>query len=236
MKFDLSLKEIDEMLNFLGYGSAFNVDANNTSAYIRKGESLILFDCGERICNVIIKAGVLSGVRRVHLFITHTHSDHIGSLEAFIYYIHYFTDIQLSVYYPHMSRLDKLMRMQGLEFEYNTQPVPESVEGYRVEAVKQKHMFGAYGFFFYSEGDSFFFSGDTSVICSRAVRELSQGKLDRIYHEVSFSDSPIHTPIGDLEAAFPMEMRDKVFLMHFANEDCRRECEKRGFSVVSPIC
>lgn len=221
------------MLHFLGDGSAFNVDSNNTSAYIKKGDAMILFDCGERICNVIIKAGILGGVKRLHLFITHTHSDHIGSLEGFIYYIHYFTDIELSVYYPHTSRLDKMMRMQGLEFEYATLPVPEEVEGYRVEAVRQKHMFGAYGFFFYSEGDSFFFSGDTSVISKRAKKELDEGKIDVIYHEVSFSDSPIHTPIVHLEKAFPPEIRSKVYLMHFANDTCREMAAAKGFSVVS---
>jgi ribonuclease BN (tRNA processing enzyme) len=221
------------MLHFLGDGSAFNVDSNNTSAYIKKGDAMILFDCGERICNVIIKAGILDGVKRLHLFITHTHSDHIGSLEGFIYYIHYFTDIELYVYYPHTSRLDKMMRMQGLEFEYATLPVPEKVEGYRVDAVRQKHMFGAYGFFFYSGDDSFFFSGDTSTISKRAKRELCEGKIDVIYHEVSFSDSPIHTPISDLEKAFPMEIRDKVYLMHFANDSCRKAAAAKGFSVVS---
>jgi ribonuclease BN (tRNA processing enzyme) len=220
------------MLRFLGDGSAFNVDANNTAAYIKCGDAMIMFDCGERICNVIIKHGILDGVRRVHLFITHTHSDHVGSLEAFIYYIHYFTDIELSVYYPHTSRLDKMMRMQGLEFEYATLPVPGSVEGYRIEAVKQKHMFGAYGFFFYSEKDSFFFSGDTSVISKRAVKELEEGKIDRIYHEVSFTNSPIHTPISHLEAAFSPDIRKKVWLMHFANDTCREKSEALGFSVV----
>ncbi len=220
------------MLRFLGDGSAFNVDANNTAAYFKAGEAMVLFDCGERICNIIIKAGILDGVKRLHLFITHTHSDHIGSLEGFIYYVHYFTDIELSVYYPHTSRLDKLLRVQGLEFEYRTKPLPPEVEGYRVEAVKQKHMFGAYGFFFYKEGDSFFYSGDTSRVVSRAVKELASGKIDCVYHEVSFSDSPIHTPIADLEKAFAPALRSKVYLMHFASDTCREEAKKRGFSVV----
>ena len=221
------------MLHFLGDGSAFNLYDDNTAAYMTVGDALILIDCGEQICNRIIRRGLLDGVSRVHLFITHTHSDHIGSLEGFIYYITYLTDKTLSVYYPHPSRLDKMMYMQGLEKSYHTLPVPEEVEGYRVEAVKQKHMFGAYGYFFYSDAASFFYSGDTSVINARAVRELREGKIDRIYHEVSFSSSPIHTPIADLEATFAPEERARVYLMHFASDDNRRESSARGFSIVT---
>ncbi len=221
------------MLHFLGDGSAFNLDDDNTAAYMTVGDALILIDCGEQICNRIIKRGLLEGVTRVHLLITHTHSDHIGSLEGFIYYITYLTDKSLSVYYSHPSRLDKMMYMQGLERSYHTLPIPDTIEGFRVEAVKQKHMFGAYGYFFYSEEASFFYSGDTSVINSRAVSELREGKISRIYHEVSFSSSPIHTPIADLEAVFLPDERKKVYLMHFANDDNRKESVKRGFSIVS---
>lgn len=220
------------MLHFLGDGSAFNLDSDNTAAYMRVGDALILIDCGELICNRIIKRGLLDGVSRIHLLITHTHSDHIGSLEGFIYYITYLTDKTLTVYYPHPTRLDKMMYMQGLEKSYHTAPVPEVIEGFRVEAVKQKHMFGAYGYFFYSDDVSFFYSGDTSVVNARAVRELREGKISRIYHEVSFSSSPIHTPITELERIFAPEERKNVFLMHFANEDNRMESKKRGFSIV----
>ena len=174
----------------------------------------------------------MEGVKRVHLFITHTHSDHIGSLEGFIYYIKFFTDITLGVYYPRISRLNRVLYTQGLERDFSVQAVPQQVEGYRVEAVRQKHMLGAYGYFFYGE-ESFFFSGDTSQVNRRAIAELSAGKLARVYHEVSFSDSPIHTPIAQLEKAFPPVLRSKVSLMHFADENCRQESLKRGFSIVS---
>ena len=220
-------------LNFLGDGSAFNLDSDNTAAYMFVNDALILIDCGELICNRIIKRGLLDRVNRVHLLITHTHSDHIGSLEGFIYYITYLTDKSISVYYPHPSRLDKMMYMQGLEKSYHTLPVSEEIEGIRIEAVKQKHMFGAYGYFFYAEDDAFFYSGDTSVINQKAVQAFREGKINRIYHEVSFSSSFIHTPIADLEATFAPEERSRVYLMHFANEDNRRESVKRGFSIVT---
>ncbi len=219
------------MLNFLGDGSAFNVDADNTSAYFKKDDALILIDCGERICNIIIKAGILEGVNRVHLFMTHTHSDHVGSLEGFIYYILGRTKIQLKVYYSEPERMTELLALQGLE-NYKVYPFPGTVEGISVDALPQVHIRGTYGFFFYGEGLNFYYSADTHKVHPRCVSELREGKINRIYHEVTFTNSDIHTPIWELEKAFPEDIRKNVYLMHFEDENCRIESEKRGFSVV----
>ena len=37
-------------INFLGIGSAWNINEYNTSAYIKKDSQMILIDCGESIC------------------------------------------------------------------------------------------------------------------------------------------------------------------------------------------
>ncbi len=219
------------MLHFLGDGSAFHVDAENTSAYFKQGDALILIDCGERICNIILKAGILDGVKRVHLFVTHTHSDHVGSLEGFIYYILGKTKIELKVYYSEPQRLTELLALQGLD-DYEIYPFPGAIEGITVEAVPQEHIRGAYGFFFYGEGLNFFYSADTHTIHPRCVSELQEGKIGRIYHEVTFTTSKIHTPIWELEQTFPREIRKQVYLMHFEDENCRTESEQKGFSVV----
>lgn len=86
--------EISE-LKFLGTGSAFNTELGNTSAYtfIEDGESkstMILFDCGETVFSKL--RSVLEENRNIaHLIIciTHSHSDHMGSLPTLLYYLHY---------------------------------------------------------------------------------------------------------------------------------------------------
>ena len=66
-------------IDFLGIGSAWNVEQDNTSVYIKKGNKMILIDCGETIARKIIKENVLEGIEELYILISHTHSDHIGS-------------------------------------------------------------------------------------------------------------------------------------------------------------
>ena len=77
------------MLKFLGVGAAYNYRFNNNSAYFIDNKTLYLFDCGEKICDRILKLGLLENVDNVFCFITHLHSDHVGSLEPLMYYLHY---------------------------------------------------------------------------------------------------------------------------------------------------
>ena len=42
-------------LKFLGNGSAFNYDLDNTSAYFKYDNTFYIFDCGEKIASKIVK-------------------------------------------------------------------------------------------------------------------------------------------------------------------------------------
>lgn len=75
------------MLKFLGIGSSFAVKNENTSAfYIDKG-TLNLFDCGESIFKVAKEKNIFNDVNSVNIFLTHTHSDHCGSLGTLVFYL-----------------------------------------------------------------------------------------------------------------------------------------------------
>ena len=219
-------------LKFLGDGSAFNVDAYNTSAYFKTENSLFLLDCGESICNRIIKLGLMNDVKNIYVFITHTHSDHIGSLEALIYYNEVFLHKNFKIFYPRRRKLKTLLKLTGVDFPFTVYPIPKEVEGIKIDYVVQKHIPGSYGYFFYGQDSGFFFSGDASVVNARAVEELKVGKIDRVYHEVTTKGSPIHTHLNQLSACFPEELRDKVWLMHYENEEMRRACEEEKFQTV----
>ena len=65
------------------------------------------------------------------------------------------------------------------------------------------------------------------------LHELRAGKIERIYHEVSYSNSPIHTPIAVPEATFAPEEGKNGYLMHFAGGENRKESLARGVSIVS---
>lgn len=222
-------------LHFLGDGSAFNVDAYNTCAYFKTEKSLFLLDCGESICNRILKLGLMDGMENVYVFITHTHSDHIGSLEALQYYNEVFLHKNFKIFYPRRCKLKQLLKLTGVDFPFKIYSIPKELDGIRIDCVVQRHIPGSYGYFFYGKDGALFFSGDASAVNPRCVEELKSGAIDRVYHEVTASGSPIHTHIDKLKACFPAELREKVFLMHFENEALRQKCREEGFRTVEVI-
>ena len=50
---------------------------------------MLLIDCGETVFSEIKRNGLVEDVNNLYVFITHTHSDHIGSLSSLIHYMHY---------------------------------------------------------------------------------------------------------------------------------------------------
>ena len=82
-------------LNFLGIGSAWNINEDNTSAYIKKDDKMILIDCGESIARKIIANDILSGIKELYILISHTHSDHVGSLGTLLFYSKYNKQVPL---------------------------------------------------------------------------------------------------------------------------------------------
>lgn len=81
----------EQTLKFLGRGSMFNVKEGNTSAFWKDvtGRHMILIDCGCTVFSKIEKLKLLGGVEDLSILITHTHSDHIGSLSDLIHYCRY---------------------------------------------------------------------------------------------------------------------------------------------------
>lgn len=222
-------------LKFLGNGSAFNVDAYNTCAYFKTEKSLFLIDCGESICNRILKLGLMDDAENIYVFITHTHSDHIGSLEALIYYNEVFLHKNFRIFYPRRRKLKTLLKLTGVDFPFVIYPIPEQLDGIRIDYTVQKHIPGSYGYFFYGEDEAIFFSGDASEVNPRCVEALKSGEIDRVYHEVTTSGSRIHTHLDKLKACFPEELRGKVVLMHFENDEVKKLCAREKFQTAEVV-
>jgi ribonuclease BN (tRNA processing enzyme) len=102
------------MLKFIGRGSCFNSKEGNNSAYIKKGESFLLIDCGCLTANKIIESNLLDGVKKVHILITHFHDDHVGSLGSLLLYCRYALDIIPDIYFEDKQYLVDFLAMQGL--------------------------------------------------------------------------------------------------------------------------
>ena len=84
-------------LIFLGWGAAFNPKEGNNSAYFVENNQLFLIDCGESIFERLIESGVLERIQSINLMITHTHSDHVGSLGSLVMYSFYILHKPLNI-------------------------------------------------------------------------------------------------------------------------------------------
>lgn len=96
-------------LLFLGRGSAFNSKEGCTAAYFIEGRRLFLIDCGGSVFGALQQSGILEQVDNATIFITHTHSDHIGSLGVLIDYFYIMKQTIPQIVFGFSNRhLDKL--------------------------------------------------------------------------------------------------------------------------------
>ena len=222
------------MLKFLGKGNAFDVDFGNTSAFYKDDKKLIIFDCGEDVFKKIVQFKLLENVKLVYVFITHLHSDHIGSLGTLIAYINfvYSKKLKLKIIYPDIDRLTQLLELMCIKKNqisiYNCKDILKEIPCFE---VKQDHVDGSYGYIIKIQDKTVFYSGDTSVINTQALNMLQIGEIDYFYHEVSLFKTTLHTSVDELNRAIPKEFRERVYCMHLDNE-AEQKIIQLGFKPV----
>lgn len=229
---------VTQSLTFLGRGSAFNVAEKNTSAFMKIGSEMILLDCGETVFSEVIKHNVLDDVTKLHVFVTHTHSDHIGSLSSLIYYCKYVANVPVIVYSKY-SDIIGLLNVSGhrpLDYtwekcdERNDALVGEwSITSFDVDHVDKIPCSGYY-IVNRNTGYSIYYSGDTNMI----HENLMICSWDEVYHEVSSTESEVHLSYSALTSKVSKN-RNRVFLMHFDDNFDTEAAKKDGFKIVSLI-
>ena len=73
-------------LTFLGSGAGFFPAEGSTTAYFFDKGELFLIDSGESIFRTLLEKKTLDSASALNIFITHTHSDHVGSLGSLLLY------------------------------------------------------------------------------------------------------------------------------------------------------
>lgn len=240
-----------EQLKFLGRGGAFFTEEGNTSAYFIEGKTLFLIDCGETVFSKIQQTRLLdeNQIEEIYCFITHLHSDHIGSLSTLIYFCSYgYEDRQIKFYLVCPDELwfdlSALLNTQGVGGLFEA-PLPEYLSG-KFQSFKNANFiptthqddYPAVSIEFETNNGYVFYSGDTNELdLVQNYVKLAPDLVERMYVEATTKTGPnnIHMSLDDLDKIVPREMRDKVFLMHFNNSECIDRAQKLGFQVVENV-
>ncbi len=228
-------------LEFLGVGSFFTKTNYQNNLLINKN---ILIDCG-------ITAGrSLYDTKRSfaqieHIFITHTHADHIGGLEECAFFNKFMNDgTRPNLYLPkplEHSLWDHSLRggledieSGGAEFSdyFNVIPVESKfeIEGIHFNIVPTFHVPNKYccGL---SINDQIYFSGDTQFSSDMVLQHGSNAQI--IFHDCQFFNGGIHASLDEL-CTLPEDIRQKTWLMHCPDDfpDHEARATSEGFTLA----
>lgn len=226
------------VFQFLGIGSFFTKTDYHNNLCIN---SNILVDCGFTAGRSLHDQGRNFGAID-HLFITHTHADHIGGLEECAFYNRYVNGgrkPRLHLPSPLVDNLwDESLRgglqdpvgSSKLDDYFDVSVVEESfeIEGIRFRIVPTHHVTDKFccGLVI---NDRIWFSGDTRF--DEAMVTEHGSRAETIYHEVQFFEGGIHTGLSEL-ATLPDAIRNKTVLMHYSDDwvNHQKTAEDAGFT------
>ena len=231
-------------LQFLGRGAAFNPKEGNNSAYFIENNQLFLIDCGESIFERLVENGLLEGIDAINLMITHTHSDHIGSLGTLAMYSYYTLRKPLNIIMKkeakHLPNVKKILEGFGCtpamysyvdEEQYDNRFV--SFQGLRYIETSHCDELSCYGLLFTTSNGLVYYSGDTREIENVKSLIASGQNIDKLYIDTTTANFPgnVHLYIGILQEQIPEEFKSKVYCMHVNNDQCIEEAKNAGFNV-----
>lgn len=232
-------------LLFLGRGSAFNSYEGNTSAYFIDKNELFLIDCGESIFETIMENKLLDNINCINLMITHTHSDHVGSLGTLIMYCYYVINKKVNIIISkdclYKNDLIDLIRIFGCTNEmYTIIEEKEFDNKYElfnnIRFIKTNHVsqISSYGILFETNNGLLYYSGDTSDLNNISEHIQSNKIINKLYVDVTSTNTKnnVHVYIGNLNNLIPDYLKSKVYCMHINDKKCIELAKKYKFNVV----
>lgn len=232
-------------LLFLGRGSAFNSYEGNTSAYFIDKNELFLIDCGESIFERIMEKQLLDNINCINIMITHTHSDHVGSIGSLIMYCYYVINKKVNIIISknclYKKDLIDLIRIFGCTKEmYRVIDETQFDNKYKlfnnIRFIKTEHVsqIPSYGILFDTENGLIYYSGDTKELNNISNIISSTKTIDKIYIDTTSTNitNNVHVYIGDLNNLIPDYLKNKIYCMHVNDEKCMEMAIEYGFNIV----
>lgn len=231
-------------LKFLGRGSGFNPKEGNTSAYFIEDNELFLIDCGSTVFWKIIRMNLLENIEKINVFITHTHTDHIGSLGTLIEYAYFAMNKKVNLILEdgtkHIENIRHILNFSGINREmYNIVYTKKVTSKYKtfyqplyIETSHVKNL-STYSLLFLTKDGVVFYSGDINNIGYLEYLLSININFDKIYIETTLNNSnPVHLPLSELIRVIPQDIKDKVYCMHLESDECIEMALSQGFNVV----
>ena len=231
-------------LQFIGRGAALNpLEGNNAALYEENG-NLLLIDMGENVFTRLVALNVLPKAKNIYVVLTHTHSDHIGSLGSLIHYcfvklnqrIQLVMDEEVEYRESVEQILAAFQVLPKMIERITSRQLAEAFSGFSaLRFVPTRHVdeLKSYGLAFDTPEGLVYYTGD-----SRDVELLEklyrQGNLAAVYTDTHNDNRPtsVHMPLDRLKEVFPVEFRGRVTCMHFGNSETIELAREAGFSIA----
>ena len=231
-------------LTFLGRGAGFNPNEGSTSAYFIANGELFLIDSGESVFRLLLNKKLLDSVSALNLFISHTHSDHVGSLGSLILYAYIVNKMVVNIIVDknmaYLPSIRSLMKIYGLaENMYRFVEASDYDGKYsmfdKVRYIKTKHAdeMASCALLFETNQGIVFYSGDMQDPAPIVEIIKSGRQIDKIFVD-SNSDlqNSHHVSVHQLNDIIPPEFKSKIFCMHINSLECIKAAKAYGFNVV----
>lgn len=234
-------------LKFLGRGAAFNPKEGNNSAFFVDNNRLFLIDCGETVFGKLYQHKFLDRFNEINILITHTHSDHVGSLGSLIMYAFFCLKKKVNIIVPTKGKQIK-DNIKNILYGYGCRDnMFELVDEKRyknkykefksIKYLKTFHQEGldCYGILFNTKDGVIYYSGDTTELNNVKTLIKSGMPVDKLYIDTTSANYPGtgHLYVGDLAKTIPAELKNKTYCMHFNNDECIKLAKQFGLNVVT---
>jgi len=233
-------------LNFLGRGAGFYPAEGSTSAYFLDKGELFLIDCGESVFESFVEKKLLDSISALNVLITHTHSDHVGSLGSLLLYTSVTKNITTNIisdenmtYLPQIRALLDIYGLPNRMYRITDASAFDNRYSHfnRVRYIKTYHCddLKSCAILFETNSGLVFYSGDIKDPASLIEIIKSGQKIDKVYMD-SCNDpapNPFHIRLKEIYDIVPPELRPDVYCMHFNSGKCMDDAISMGFKVVA---